>query len=128
MLEGQTITAAALKPLLRYSDRLELEAAVEAIIAELDQRDPDPDLEDSGDTEDGHDGEAGSWAEGAQGGPSYGDDDREQDEPDAREAHRQYIRRERCRAEIRGAGTSWVFEVRYLRDESGARYWKDARA
>ena len=46
MLEGQTITAAALKPLLHYSDRLELEAAVEAIIAELDQRDPDPDLED----------------------------------------------------------------------------------
>lgn len=109
-------------------DRRAIEEAVEGFIALLDMSDPDPDLEDNADAEDGNDGEAGSWAEGAQGGHSYHDDDREQDEPETREAHRQYIRRERCRAEIRGAGTSWAFEVRYLRDESGLRICKGIRA
>lgn len=46
MHDGPTITAAALKPLLHYSNRLELEAAIEAMLAELDQRDGDIDLED----------------------------------------------------------------------------------
>lgn len=99
MLEGQTITPAAMLALLPLASRADIEATIELLIAELDVRDGDTDLED--DTADcctaGDDGcGIRTLGRGLTWGAENEDSDEEDDGLQARRPHIWRIRRTRC--------------------------------
>ena len=78
-------------------ERNQIEAAVEGLIALLDARDDDCDLEPEEDKGLEEDGEPGSWPEsGAFSAAAIGDDEREPEDWSQVRRHRERIRRTRC--------------------------------